>query len=139
MVIQLVVSAAVVTRVLSWELRAQLRVTQMASQLEHVTVMRPVAMQVTAQTRSQVAKQVTPQASHMWLQVSVQVRTQVDHGHCFLPHWEPTVCDVVQVLPDRSALFGGSGDCSRRSHCPGRVLSGSTLRPGGKSPSWREN
>lgn len=47
--------------------------------------------------------------------------------------------EVVWILPDCPVLFGGPVDCVQGTHCQGRVLSGSTLLPGGKSLSWREN
>ena len=134
-VIQPVVSAVMViqvtAQVLSWGVRAQLGVTQVASQLENMMLMRLVAMQV--------MKQVTPQASHMWIQVPAWVGTEVDCGHPFHPLWEPTVCEVVWILLDWPALFGGSVDSVQDTGCQGRVLSGSTLLPGGKSLSWKEN
>lgn len=135
MAIQSVVPAVMVIRVtaqvLSWGGSAQLGVIQVASQLENVMVMRPVAMQV--------VKQVTPQATHMWIQVSAHVGTEVDHGHLFFPLWEPIVCEVVWILLDWPALFGGLVDSVQGTHCQGRVLSGSTLLPRGKSLSWKEN
>lgn len=139
MVIQWVVPAAVETQVLSWVVSAQLGAIQVASPLENVVVMRPVAIQVTAPVKTQVVKEMTPQATHMWIQVPVQVGTQVNHGHCFLPLQAPIVCEVVWILPDWPALFGGLVDYIQGTHCQGRVLFGSKPLPGGKSLSWREN
>lgn len=119
MVMQLAVLAAVVTQVLSWVVSAQLGAIQEASPLEKVVVMRPVAMQVTAPVKRQVVKQVIPQAAHMWIQVPVQVGTQVNHDHCFLPLREPVVCEVVWILPGWPALSGGFVDCVQGSHCQG--------------------
>lgn len=134
-VIQWVVSAVMVVQVtaqvLSWGVRARLGVTQVASQSENVTVMRLVAMQV--------IKQATPQASHMWIRVPAWVGTEVDSGHPFHPLWEPAVCEVVWILLDWPAVFGGSVDSVQDTGCQGRVLSGSTLLPWGKSLSWKEN
>lgn len=60
MVIQWVVPAAVETQVLSWVVSAQLGAIQVASPLENVVVMRPVAIQVTAPVKTQVVKEMTP-------------------------------------------------------------------------------
>lgn len=109
---------------------------QGASQLENEMVMRPVEMQVTAQMKRQVVKQVILQATHVWIQVSAQVRTQVDLGCPFLPFQKPPVREVVWILP---APFGGLIDCVQGTHCPGQVLYCSTLLHGGTSLSWREN
>ena len=116
--------------------RAQLRVIQGASQLENVMVMRPVEMQATAQMKRQVVKQVILQATHVWIQVSAQVRTQVDCGGSFLPLQEPTVREVVWIL---LAPFGGLTDCVQGTHRQGQVLYCSILLRGGRSLSWREN
>lgn len=133
--IQSVVSAVMViqvtAQVLSWGVSAQLGVTQVASQLENVMVMRLLAMQV--------MKQVTPQASHLWIRVPAGVGTEVDCSYPFHPLWEPTVYEVVWILLAWPTLFGGSVDSVQDTHCQGRVLSGSTLLPGGKSLSWKEN
>ena len=134
-VMQSVVSAVMViqgtAQVLSWGVRAQLGVTQVASQLENVMVMRLVAVQVT--------KQVPPPASHMWIRAPAWVGTEVHCGHPSHPLWEPTVCEAVWILLDWPALFGGSVDSIQDTGCQERVLSGSTLLPGGKSLSWKEN
>ena len=121
----------VTAQVLSWGVSAQLGVTQVASQLENMMVMRLLAMQV--------MKQVTPQANHLWIRVPAGVGTEVDCGHPFHPFWEPTVYEVVWILLDWPALFGGSVDSVQDTRCQGRVLSGSTLLPEGKSLSWKEN
>lgn len=143
MVIQSAVPAPVATqvvdRVLSWVVRARLGVIQAAGQLGNARMGRPAAMQVTAQMKRQVVKWATPQATPVRMQLSVQVGTQVDRGHCSLSLWEPVACEVVWDLPDWPARFGGLVYCAQDSHCQGRVLSGSTLPPGGKSLSWREN
>lgn len=74
-VIQSVVPASVVAQGtdqgLSWAVRAQLGVTQVASQLESVTMKSPVSLQATAQMKGQVVERVTPQATHVWIRVSV--------------------------------------------------------------------
>lgn len=140
--IQSVVPAAVGTQVtdqvLSWMVRAQQGVIQVASQLENMTK-RPAAMRVAAHRKRQVVKQVTPQATPVWIQVSVQVRTQADPGHRVLPLREPTACVVVWILPARPALIGGLVSCAQDSHGQGQALAGSTPPPGGKSLSWMEN
>lgn len=74
-VIQSVVPAFVVAQGtdqgLSWAVRAQLGVTQVASQLKSVTMKSPVSLQATAQMQRQVVERVTPQATHVWIRVSV--------------------------------------------------------------------
>lgn len=116
--------------------RVQLGAKQGAGQLQNVMVMKPVELQVTAQVKGQVVKQVTLQATHMWLRVSAQVRTEVNRGCPFLLLQEPSVCEVVWIL---AAVFGGLTDCIRGTRCQGQVLYCSTLLHGGTSLSWREN
>ena len=116
-------------------LSAQLGVMQASGHLENVMVMRPAQWQVTAQMKSQLVKQVILQDAHVWIQVSPQARTQVDHGRPFPPLWEPTVREVVWIPPLSGSLTG----CLQGTHCQGQVLYCSTLLRGGTSLSWREN
>lgn len=123
----------------SWVGRAQLGVAQVASQLEDAMPRSPVPAQVTARVTRRGVKRVTPQGTRVWAQVSAQVGTHAGRGHRCLALRDRVVWGAAWVLPGRPAPTGGLAHCRPGTHCQGRVLSGSTLPPGGKSPSWREN